>query len=366
MRKKTFIHLTFILLTASISVANGQAIKKDNIPQVTKNNTANKRNYWPTQDWKTAFPWSKGINPKHLSDMDNFIKGSLSQIRSVVIVKNGYVVFEKYYRHHNSKDLFPIRSITKTFTSALIGIAIKEGYIKNIDQKAIDYFPELLNEYKDSSVNEITIRNLLSMTSGFSWDERILFTPEVQLNMISYAFSRKMTEKPGAVFYYDTLSCQILSAIITRTSGTSELEFADKYLFNPLGIKVRAWDFDSQGYNTGGTGLMLSARDMAKFGYLLLNKGNWAGKQVIPSEWIDTMTRKHVECSASEQDNYGMLCWITTVKDHPAYYACGFGGQFIFVIPDLDTVVVITSNIEAHHIDNKRIIGEFIIPGIKN
>jgi CubicO group peptidase (beta-lactamase class C family) len=334
-------------------------------PSISNTKTAfkvTKRDYWPTKEWKNSIPEKQTMNSNKLIEMDNYIKQKLPFIRSVLVVKNGYLVFEKYYQHYSKKDHFVICSDTKTVTSALIGIAIKEGYIKGVNQKITEFFPEFITNQSDPKLKEISIENLLTMTSGISWDDNYLYRPEVHINPIKYAFSLKVVTIPGKVFNYSTMDSQILSGIITKSTGMSELAFADKYLFKPLGISDREWKSDAQGYSLGGMELYLRTQDMAKFGYLLLNNGIWNESQIIPSEWVADMTKKHNGGGLPHGESYGLHCWVTKVKGHNAYFAGGFGGQFIYEVPDLDLVVAISSNIDMNHEENRNIVDKFIIP----
>ncbi len=314
-------------------------------------------------------PEKQGMSSQNLRKMDQYIKNQFPHIRSVLVLRNDALVFEKYYQNFNKNSLFDTASVTKTVTATLVGIAIQEGFLTGVNQKVIDFFPEYVHPETDPLIKEITIQHLLTMTSGFYWLDSKLGNEnsEVLSDPIKYAFKLLVINKPGEVFNYNTLNSQILSAIISRTTKMSELEFANKYLFEPLNIAEKVWPADLKGYNTGGYGLELKSRDMVKIGQLYLQEGKWGSKQILSKEWIAEVTRKHNEGGTQEDEQqYGYHCWVTVVKDHPAFFAYGFGGQFIYVIPDLKLVIVIISDLDQNREEHRNIISGFIVPSIKS
>jgi CubicO group peptidase (beta-lactamase class C family) len=317
----------------------------------------------PIADLPKAAPEAQGMDSKLLMKMGASIPKSLPQIRSILVVRHGHMVFERYYQNCTPYNFHLICSDTKSFTGALTGIALHKGYIKSINQKIVEFFPEYVTAQSDSQIGEVTIENLLTMTSGFRWNE---FDPGYgSPDWIKYSFQLPFLSQPGEYFNYNTLALQILPGIINRKSHMNHSQFADRYLFGPLGVYRHIWPTDPQGNNIGGADLMLRSRDMAKFGYLYLKEGFWRGKQIIPASWVKESTRRHSNGGAPHGEEYGYLFWITKVKGHSAYFAGGFGGQFIYVVPDLDLVVVITSNIDRHHEENRSIIPDYIIPAIE-
>ena len=319
-----------------------------------------KRDYWPTTAWKESIPEKQGMDSQRLSELPQHIEEKLAHIRSFLIVRHGYLVFEKYYQGCEQNDYHEVASVTKSFTSALVGIALKGEYLKSLDQKMMDFFPD----YATSDIVNITLGHLLTMTSGFRWNDINFPRWTRSDNWIKFAVERPIVNEPGEKFNYDTPAAHLLSGILAKATGISTLKFASKYLFEPLGIAQPQWSTDPQGYNTGGHGAAFRSRDLAKFGYLYLNNGMWDGKQVISSNFVQTSTQKQNEGGFPENEHYGYLWWVTTVEGHHAYFAGGFGGQFIYIVPELDLVVVITSNLDRPHMENRNIVGEFIIPAI--
>jgi CubicO group peptidase (beta-lactamase class C family) len=221
--------------------------------------------------------------------------------------------------------------------SALIGIALREGYIHSLNQKLVEFYPEYITPTSDPRIKDITIEHLLTMTSGFEQE------PSLGEDWFKSMLEQPVSDEPGQVFHYNSAAEHLLSGILTRSTHLTALEFANKHLFQPLGIPLPSWETDPQGNNVGGDGLSLRPRDMAKIGYLYLHQGLWDGQQLVPAEWVQASTEEHAKADFWS-GSYGYLWWVTALEGHGAYYAAGFGGQYIYVIPDLDLVVVITGN----------------------
>jgi CubicO group peptidase (beta-lactamase class C family) len=311
-----------------------------------------------TEEWQTSTPEEQDMSSEKLSGLQRHIMDELPHIRSVLIVRNAYLVFEYYRNPFNETSRHALFSVTKSFTSALIGIALEEGYIEYVDQKMIDFFPENVTSDTAPENREITIEHLLTMTAGFPEN------PMMPTLTVKEKVGQMLLSPPGDAFRYDSGSSHLLSAILTESTNKNALQFGKEHLFEPLGISNVKWPRDYAGYNFGSHGLSLRSRDMAKFGYLYLNQGVWNGEQVVPQEWVNVSTRKHNDGGPPIGEQYGYQFWITTVNEHSAYFAAGYGGQFIYVLPDLRIVVVITSNYDLDHGENREIIGEFVVPSV--
>ena len=275
--------------------------------------------YWPKESWRTSTLEAQGMDSERIYAMLKSIKDNSLDIQSVLIIRNGYLVTESYFAPCRKDSLNNIYSCTKSFTSALIGIAIREGYIKDIHQKVTDFFPGYPFKNLDNRKKAITIENLLSMTAGLDWVEpspadsrdphytRDLIPMISAKNSIQYVLDHPMADEPGSRFYYNTGVSHLLSAIIQKTSGTSTLNFAIQHLFQPLGITDFNWDTDSLGIPWGGMNLFLSPEEMARFGYLYLRHGVWEEKQIVPAEWVETSTKEHSSFNPSpgEKVSYG-------------------------------------------------------------
>ncbi len=283
-----------------------------------------------------------------LAKIDRYVADAFPTLLSVLIVRHGSPVFEHYYQGCCAGDSVNVKSVTKSIVSALVGIALHEHSLTSLDQRLMEFFPQDFPTGADPRKREITLRHLLTLRSGLSWVESsaeslpALFASN---NWVRHGLSLPLVYAPGEVFVYSTLDAHLLSAVLTQVTGISTLEFANRYLFGPLGSTVTKWATDPQGNPIGGSELYLTPRDMAKVGYLYLRQGRWEDTQLIPEEYLEASTRTQVfpGDSAVISDTYGYLWWVSTVGPYASYYAIGYGGQTIYVIPDLDIVLVTTA-----------------------
>jgi len=318
--------------------------------------------YWPTEAWRVAAPEEQGMDAALLGQMLEAIGEQNLRIDSVLVVRNGYIVAEKYYPPYDQETMHGIYSVTKSVVSALIGIAIQEGYVKGVDDAVLDFYPERTFENDDALKRSITLEHLLTMSSGLEWDwDDMVSSPD----WVGYTLDQPMVSEPGTEFFYSSGNAHVLSAIIQEASGLNTHEFAQLYLFDPLGISNVRWKTDLEGIPKGGWGMAMTPRDMAKLGYLYLNGGEWDGRQIIPAEWIKASTERHIQVPEPLEpwDLYmGYLWWLH--EDGP-YAAHGTKGQFIYVIPESDLVVVFTGNItDAKFAQPQLLIRDYIIPAV--
>ena len=334
--------------------------------------TGDKPIKWPTESWSTSTPEEQGMDSAVLSNMDERIHENYPNIYSVLVVRHGYLVYEKYYQGMSKDSYNPVYSVTKSVMSALTGIALRDKLITSIDQKISDYLPDYFANIDDTRKNDITIWNTLTMSAGLESIDSDYYSYFSSDNWFEYTLGKPLTDDPGAKFVYNTGLTHFLSALITETSGMSTLDFANQYLFSKIGVSVKRWDTDPQGYYCGGSELYLTPVDMAKFGFLYLQNGVWDGNQIIPKEWIEESTKEQIAISAEE--DYGYLFWLKTMtdkehnKDYFTYRASGAGGQNIVIIPELDMVIVITANIQVDSKDKSvtlDIIPNYILPAVK-
>jgi CubicO group peptidase (beta-lactamase class C family) len=273
----------------------------------------------------------------------------LEQIQSLLVSRNGILISEAYFHDYSQNELHDVMSVTKSITSALIGIAIDKGYIQSIDQPLGDFItPDIypLDEQKSA----ITIKDLLRMSSGIPWKEigaeSEYVTWVTSPNQVNYILDKSMTYTPGTIFNYSDGNAHIVSVIITKATGMSSFEFAKEYLFKPLEMEYYAWYVDKQGFYYGGTTMDLTPKGMLKFGQMFLDNGVYKGTQIVSSSWVEQATTNHIQPDNSipYQNGYGYFWWLGTKNGHNFFYANGYGGQFIVVIPDLETVIVATNN----------------------
>jgi CubicO group peptidase (beta-lactamase class C family) len=283
-----------------------------------------------------------------LAKIDRYATDTFPTLLSVLIVRHGSLVFEHYYQGCRAQDSVNVKSVTKSIVSALVGIALREHSLTSLDQRLMEFFPQDFPTGGDPRKREITLRHLLTLRSGLSWVESsaeslpALFASD---HWVGHGLSLPLVYAPGEVFAYSTLDAHLLSAVLTQVTGMSTLEFANRSLFGPLGSRATTWATDPQGYNIGGSELYLTPRAMAKVGYLYLRRGRWDGAQLIPEEYLEASTPTQVFSGGSAviSDTYGYLWWVSTIGLYASYYAIGYGGQTIYVIPALDVVLVTTA-----------------------
>ncbi len=282
-----------------------------------------------------------GLDPGGLDDFLDELEG-VDGARSVVVVHRDKVVAEDYW-WGSSISLHHVRSVTKSITSTLIGIAIDRGFIDSVDVRMVDYLPANIRP-SDGAKDAILVRHLLTHTSGFRWEENADFSAWAGCaNPIRFILNRSLESDPGGDFNYSTPATHVLSAVLEEAAGIGAEVFADAYLFAPLGISDRRWERDPQGYPFGGHGVELRTEDMAKFGVLFLNHGRWISEQVVPADWVRQATAAHINGTSSwgpvDRVSYGLLWWLATADGIDLYMALGWGGQFVVCVPALDLVV---------------------------
>lgn len=301
--------------------------------------------YWPTQGWRTSTPEAQGVDSELLAQVVDRIRIQGLAVDSLLIVRHGYVVLDAYFYPYTAARLHDVASVTKSVTSTLIGIAIDEGLIGGLDAPLADFFPEVMPQSGDPRKARITIRDLVSMSSGL----RCGYAPgEVELramletpNWLQSVLDLPMETEPGREFAYCSGNTHLLSAIISRRAHTTTLEFAQRRLFAPLGIHEVVWPTDPQGLHHGWGDLRMYPRDLAKLGYLFLHRGRWEDRQIVPADWIERATRAQVSGPAGDAD-YGYGWWAFKGQYAGMYEARGRGGQFVTVAPARDVVVVFT------------------------
>ncbi len=302
------------------------------------------RDYFPTDGWRTSSPEAQQMDEAPLLKVDELIRADYPDTHCLLVIRHGYIVFERYYDGYDLDKRRQVRSITKSFISALIGIAFKEGFLTSLDQKIADLLPEYFTSDTDLRKKAITLRHLLTMTAGLECDDSDsnFWLIRQHNDWAKAALDFPMVYEPGEQFVYDSAAMHLLSIILSRQTGLSASQFAQTRLFEPLGMDVRRWPADPQGNSEGAAGLTLTARDMAKFGYLYLSGGKWNGQEIVPEWFVKESTQEHSKGGNPEPAEYGYLWWVVT--RFAAYCAAGYGGQYIFVIPDRDLVIVTTAD----------------------
>jgi CubicO group peptidase (beta-lactamase class C family) len=354
------------------------------------------RDYWPTAGWRTAAPDQQGMDPAVLDDLDTIVPASYPQVRSVLVVRHGYLVVERYWQGVAASDGHNSFSVTKSFVSALVGIALRDRRLRSLDQTVEELLADHLPATADPRLPQVTLKQLLTMTSGLAGDDALVGGKDgisdrmaQSRDWVRHILGRRLVTTPGASWAYSSDSSHLLSAIVADATGQSTMAFARAELFAPLGIatdnafepKVRdwppptqdelkayeqatvAWPRDPQGYHYGGGFLKLPARDLAKLGYLYLNGGQWDGTQVVPADYVAASTRPQSDPS-QVPGGYGYQWWVADATGHDSFRAEGFGGQLVQVIPDLDLVVVITSDADQGRGNAVDLVGAVIVSAV--
>jgi len=285
-------------------------------------------------------------------------------LQGLVVVKNGNLIAEGYFNGADVDQVSTRWSATKSFTSALVGLALEEGCLTGVDQKMMEFFPEYALDIDDPRKEQITIRNMLEMRSGYPWEENeapyfdILFLNDTWNNWhwVPHLVDFPLTVDPGTDFTYSSLTSHLLAVVVARACDTDLIPFAKEHLFSPIDATLHDWSTDADGYRVGWGEIQLTARDMARFGQLYLNDGEYKGNQVIPADWVDASLTRYSEGInvsgwlpfqsryASFTDlGYGYQWWSATVGNHQFDYASGHGGNLIILLDDLEMIIVTTA-----------------------
>ncbi|MCX7709001.1 MAG: beta-lactamase family protein [Clostridia bacterium] len=377
MKMKSRLLLTLIIPCLLIPVqgcSQQSNLPKKQTPTAVESKTAaSSTAYWPGDSWRVSTPEEQGMDSGRLLEMLNFIKDGGNEIHSIVVIRNGYKVMDANFFPYKSDTKHVVFSCTKSITSTLFGIASGEGKIKSVDDKVLEYFSDKSIQKVDEKKKELTLKHLLTMTAGFDWSEYGAYDSNdswIQMrnskNAVQYILDKPMKEKPGSSFYYNTGASHLLSAVLQKATGKKTADYAEQKLFKPLGIRDVYWEEDVEGINIGGAGVYMSPLDMARLGYLYLRNGQWNGVQVIPENWVKEATNKHVETPAglAGHDGYGYQWWMNKFG---GYSARGFGGQYIFVLPEYDIVTVFTSSLQGSNFFlPEGLVESFIIPSAKS
>ena len=337
---------------------------------------------WPTKGWPASTPEAQGLNRSELETFDRELAaGQQGYVDSMLVIRHGSVVFEKSYPHdydslfvgkgapglYNYYDpawhpywkhgeLHTMQSVSKSFTSALVGIAIRRGEIPGVQAKVMPYFSAWKTP-PDPRRDAMTLRDVLTMTTGIRWDESSSSYTNAKNNCaemeatedwIQYVLEQPMAFAPGQQFEYNSGATELLSYVIKKTTGQEADDYAKEHLLGPLGIEY-AWKRTPKGLADTEGGLYLRPRDLAKFGLLYLKDGIWEGKRILPEGWVKDSTTWHTGTSRGRR-GYGYKWWVLSRKapgTYEAYAALGYGGQRLIVVPELDPFVALERVLRA-------------------
>jgi CubicO group peptidase (beta-lactamase class C family) len=345
-----------------------------------------KAQQWPLTEWPVATPQSQSMNADSLQAFDNDIaSGKYGYIDGMVITRHGKLVYQKSYKHDYAKiygedakkksglnqldptgpynyyndwwhpyyrhsELHSLQSVTKTITSVIIGVAIARREFPDISTTVLSFFDTATIKNIDDRKRKMTIRHLLTMTSGFEWNENLSYSDpkndcmvmEASFDWVQYVIDKSMSFEPGQTFNYNSGASQLLCYIFQKATGKDIEEYASQFLFSPLGIDKFFWKRTPTGLPDTEGGLYLAATDLAKIYYLYLKEGNWNGKQLVTSEWVKASVTPVIPLG---QVKYGYKWWLYHYNNDNSKYVwagSGFGGQWPMIIPEYDIVAVFT------------------------
>ena len=276
------------------------------------------------------------MNLKAMADAEK-AAAELMNLCAFLTQWDGTVISENYYGGATVESSFHLRSITKSVISALVGIAIEQGFIRDVNDPVLAYSPELRAQDPDARKEQITIRHLLTMTSGFRWIESGDWFFSDTSSAISEAWSRPLTGSPGEVYNYDSASVDLLTVILARAARQEAKTFLVENLFGPLGIHHFEWEKDPAGYHRGSAGLVMRAQDLSKIGRLYRQHGRWNRQQILSPAWIEQSAADQVR--VNDVVGYGYLWRSRHIGTERLYYGMGYGGQYLMVVPGLKLVV---------------------------
>ena len=305
-------------------------------------------------EWEISTPEAEGLDPKLLANLyKNASK--LDSVFSVLVIKNGNLIAEDYFNGGTIEQKVLLQSVSKSFISTLVGLALEQGCLGSLDQRLLEFFPEYVLQIKDPRKSDITLRHMLQMRSGYPWEET---HPDLMAAMWKgdnppLVADFPLTENPGTVFQYSNITPALLAEIVSRACDTNLKEFSEENLAGPLGVEFgEFWPNENDDYHPL---FHLSARDLAKYGLMYLDDGEFNEQQIVSTEWVQASLDSYSEnVSTGAPQNgkmgryfreigYGYQWWNARVGDHSFNYAAGHGGQLIILLHDLDMVVVTTA-----------------------
>jgi len=317
---------------------------------------ASAQEVWPDADWPRSTPAEQGLDAARLTELVRLIREGeqFPDLHGLLVVRHGYLVLEEYFGSYHAGSRHTLQSVSKSVTSAVVGIAIERDDLNGVDERIAEFYPERREQFEsDARWDALRVEDLLTMRSGTDYREDFPNSPHHQLNRLrrgwdSFYLDRPMVREPGSFFQYDSGGVILLSSLLQRRTGVHADSLADRHLFQPIGIRESFWIRNEEGHPHTGGGLYLRPQDMARFGLLYLRGGRWRDRQVVPREWVETSTAVHVALDGRGYTiGYGYLWWILqpdpagTTGEH-VYAAMGFRAQYIFVVPEHDMVVVVT------------------------
>ncbi len=321
MRINKFITVIAVVVLLSLTVGHSARAAKVALPRST--------------------PEAQGVSSAAIRAYVEAADQQVNSMHSFMLVRHGYVIAEAWWKPEAAEKPHVMHSLSKSFTSTAVGLAVAEGKL-NIDDLVLKFFPNDAPAEVSDKLKQMRVRDLLTMTSGHNEETKLLTSTAPWVKTF---LAHPVPHKPGTHFQYNTPGSFMLSAIISKVTGQNTLEYLKPRLFEPLGIENPEWPANAQGESFGGWGLKVRTEDIAKFGQLYLQKGKWNGKQLVPTAWVEQATAKQVSNGSDPardwDQGYGFQFWRCR---HNAYRGDGANGQFCLVLPELDAVIAITAN----------------------
>lgn len=311
-----------------------------------------------TNELPRSTPEEQGVPSRAVIALfDSLSALPLTDMHGVIVMRHGKVIGEMYPKPYAPEYCQTIYSASKTFVGVAIGLAVADNRLR-LDDRVAAFFPELLPDSVSKDLSDMTVRHLLTMTSGVKpdWNLRVRHTDWVR------GFLAKPVVAPGTTYAYDSMVSYMLCAILQRVTGKKVTEYLQERVFDAMNIKEWAWEESPEGINTGGWGVHIQPESLAKFGQLILDEGRWKGKQLVPAEWIREMCKKQMETG---REVYGYHIWHCGGHEG-AVRADGALGQYVFSVLDKDMVIVMTEATLGNGKDQRRLIWDVLLPTVKD
>lgn len=317
-----------------------------------------------------AADWPIAAATRERIDTDKLDEGAaalekLPQPLSLLVARHGNLVYERYFHGSSRTDSNNVHSASKSLLSGLIGIAMRDGYFDGVHEKIAQVLTSKFALSGDKA--DYQLQHLLTMTSGFRWTEDDSeYKLQEKKSWVQGILDLPQKKKPGQWFNYATANTHLLSAILTEATGENTCSFATRNVFRPLGITVEHWGRDPQGYYSGGYNVYLTARALARIGQTYLQNGEWNGREVFPPEWV--RQAHDAQTKVDDTYDYGYLWWLLTIDGHRVYKMWGYGGQLVFLVPDLDLLVTTTADTKQDYteLDGDKFLQTYVLPAVRS
>jgi CubicO group peptidase (beta-lactamase class C family) len=316
-------------------------------------------------DLQRSTPERQGVACSAILQFVEALESQIHEIHSFMLLRHGKVIAEGWWSPYGHEHPHMVFSLSKSFTSTAVGLAVTEGYF-SIDDPVLSFFPEETPVDRDDLLAAMRVRHLLSMSTGQAVDTWSSMVDRPDGNWIRGFLEVPVVHTPGTHFVYNTGVTYMLSAIVQKTTGTKLIEYLQPRLFEPLGIENASWQESPQGITAGGIGLSIRTEDIARFGQLYLQKGMWQGRQILPEAWVDAAASAQISNSEGVQPDwaqgYGYQFWRCR---HGAYRGDGVFGQYCIVMPEQDAVLAMTSGIDVFDMQQPlNLIWEMLLPAM--